>query len=230
MKALCISVVAVLISIFSFAQVGLSTPVLWGKDAKTMKLNATGEAQLYFPFYLMPDTSKRMFVMIQPAIKWSAYYFKHPLIAVCKEGKTSFVMDEDPTHIYTNKWLNNSNSMKLTQLYMPVNLLIGFKNTPSLYIAPGLFAEYMTGGKFKRVYNDGTNHTIKNHYRDEPGFYGFNRFNGGVCAFVAYKFIMVYGVHSLRPMFKNGQGPDVQKTVVGLLINIDWENQMLKPF
>tara|TARA_Y100000589_G_scaffold187124_1_gene177213 strand:- start:60344 stop:61042 length:699 start_codon:yes stop_codon:yes gene_type:complete len=216
-----------------FSQFGVSTPLFKGKDAELLQHKWYAQMQFFLP-YEIPIKHKDnilTFVSIQPSIKWQWYNFKKNLVVYRDNNKTVFQEDADLSHIYRDKCLKATSMMQTTSLYMPVELLLWTKKVDYLFFAPGFYVEYITGGKFKSRYSEnGISHFIKKDFKKDPGFYGFKRFQYGVCGQIRYKFITVYGIISLTPLFKPNQGVDIRKYNLGILLNFFWKSHSIKPY
>lgn len=216
----------------TFSQIGFSTPLYTGKDAKLIDINWGAEIQLFIPlsFPIKIKDSIKTFVLFQPAIKWDWYNFDKNLIIDRQNGFTSFIEDTDVNHTYKNKFLKTSSMMQSSSFCMPVNLLLRTKKLKHFLFAPGFYVEYLIGGKFKRRYNDGSQQFIINKFKDDKDFYGFQRFQYGLCGHITYKFITVYGIYSLTSLFKPTEGIDARKYTVGIWFNFFWKKHGLKPY
>jgi len=195
MKRLIILIVFCVYYFPIFSQVGLSTPLYKGKDADLIEFNWAAQIQTFLPilFPIKVKDTAIAYIYFQPAMKWELYNFKKNLIVERQNGFTSFTEDSNISHTYKNRFLKSTSMMQSTSFYMPVNVLIWSKKLKGVLIAPGFYFEYLIGGKFERGYtvND-TRLFIEDKYRDDSDFYGFQRFQYGLCGHISYKFITVY--------------------------------------
>jgi hypothetical protein len=217
----------------ALSQIGISTPLYKGKDADLIAPSWGGQIQVFIPvpFPVKIKDTTRAYLVFQPAMKWDWYNFKKNLVIERQNGFTSFAEDPDINHNYSTKAFTTTSMMQSSTFYMPVNLFLWTKKLKGVLFAPGAYAEYLVGGKFKRKFSDnGSPAYIKDKYKDNPDFFGFQRFQFGLCGHVSYKFITVYGLYSLTPLFKPGEGIDVYKYNIGIWVNFFWKRKYLKPY
>lgn len=209
-----------------FPQIGITTPFYRGKDSDLLKFNWASKIHLFYPIFHytnVKDTSGiHPIFLFQPAINWEWYNFEKNLIISRHNGKTNIIEDPDFNHDYKNNSIFRTTSlMQTTALYMPVNVIFVHKKLKGFTVAPGLFVEYLIGGKFKRKYSsNGTSILVKEKFREEHDYYGFQRFQYGLCGHISYRYVTIYGIYSMMPLFKPTENIDVNRFNVGILFNL----------
>jgi len=222
-----------IISNQSFSQIGFSTPSFSGKDARAFKLKWLAELRaglpLGFPLKINKFKQKPILVF-EPSVKWAWYNFKNNYVVSSENSVTLFTPDTIPTHIYNNKLFKTTSMMQQTSFYLPINIVLKPKNMKGFSFAPGFYVEYLLAGKFKRKYNDGSAQSLSNKFSGDKDFYSFQRFQYGPCGHASYKFVTIYGVYSLTPVFIKNRGPELKKYSVGIWFNFFWKKHSLKPY
>lgn len=212
-------------------QIGVSTGKFTGADATLVRPGYYFQLSAFIPslqFRLRSFRGSNMRLEVRPSFKWVWYNFKNDLVVSRDTNFTAFVPDPDPGHVYQHGFLKKSSMMKSSSFFVPVTFPLVTKNSRYFIFSPGIWAEYLLGGSFSRKFSsNGSPATATARFKDGQGFYGFRRFQYGVCASVQYKLITVYSVYSLVPLFKKDQSLHLQKFEAGLLLNFFWKKAPL---
>lgn len=237
-KFVLIFVLALVVKQSAFAQFGFATPSYGGKDKELFKLKVSVQLQTFLPLTFLLNSKESLHrskanwptiykLQFRPGIKWDWYYFNDYMVASRDNGYTTLVEATEPRTL-TKKC---SSMMQSTNFFMPVSLLITPKGMGHITIAPGFYVEYLSGGKFQRKYHINQDvYAYKVKFKSDEDFFGFQRFQYGPCAYFSYKFVTVYGMVSMRELFKPQEGPEVRKYNVGIWFNLFWKTTKLIPF
>lgn len=228
-RSIILIVVYLTFVIQSFAQIGLSTSMFKGKDAKLIESNWSTESRLFIPvgFPIKIKDSTKAFILFRPTIRMEWYNFENNLIVNRQNGYSTFLMDTEANHIYEDKFLKKSSVMNSSSFFMPINVLLELEKSKSLLIAPGFYLEYLMGGKFIRKYDDGSPKLVINKFKDDIDYYGFQRFQYGLNVYISYKFIAINGTYSFTNLFKPSEGIVASRTNIGFIINLYWKNGII---
>lgn len=222
------------IHFISIGQIGFSAPIFRGPDkdiiASNWGLIAEGSVPIIRTINRR-DTSKWLGIVFQPSFKHETINFKNNLIVEKNNGQITFTPDSDLSHIYKKGFLKTSSMMQINSFYMPIEVWLIHQKLPNIQFSPSIYVEYIVGGQFKRKFSTTTGQEkIKTKFRSDSDYFGLNRFQFGLCAHISYKFLTVYGVYSLQPIFKPDQNINVSRYNFGVWINFFYKRWRLKPY
>lgn len=209
------------------AQIGISSGKFMGAGAGTLKASHYFQVSAFIPsiqFKLKTGKNVHVRMALRPSFKWMWYNFKNNLVVSRDSNFTSFIPDPNPDHVYSRRFLKKSSMMRASSFFVPLTFPFISKKLKYFVFSPGIWAEYILGGKFSRKYTDrGTPVSLGTKFKDGEGFYGLRRFQFGLCGSIQYKFFTVYSSYSLVPLFLKDQGPDIRKFETGILLNFFWK-------
>lgn len=209
-----------------FAQFGFSSPIYTGPDKDLMENEWSSNFDLFFSreIVLKDTSSKYISLIIEPGLKWEWYNFKKDIIVNRFNNYTDFIIDENPNHTYRSGLIFRTTSLMQTSSFqVPISLYLKPKGDRSIILSPGIYLEYIYGGKFKRRYkNNGNKVIVKSKFEDEINFYGLNRFQFGFRGQISWRFMTFYGGFALTKLFKQNQGIDTRRYIAGVYFNLFW--------
>lgn len=162
------------------------------------------------------DTVPKSHFKLAPAFQWTAVHFDADRAVVRSNGVTSFQTLTTPGVDFRRSNLVLGSVQMRGQLRMKNKSGEGYAR-----YSPGLYAGYVVLGRFKRCFRqDGSKEKVRTPLRDDPDFYGFNRFQAGhFGTFTWGKLSVWYGV-SFTPFFEAEQGPLLREVRFGAILGL----------